>query len=155
MTIRSSGSVNVLEFGAAEAASFYNGRTNKKYMYESRVKLPKLLKDMLYYLNESVDWDADKRGRIEVIGFVQSALVIEFLTLYQSKGYICCLTRTKHFEIGDSIAKFSRTLEVIAMSLRMKLRVENCVRLVTKETFDIDFDHTIPSPTLIESMSTP
>ncbi|CEP12317.1 hypothetical protein [Parasitella parasitica] len=124
MTIRAAGRSKVLEFGAAEAAAYYNGHMDRKYMFESQVQLLKLLKDMAHYLNEYVNWDQGKRSRIEVVGFVESALVIEFLTLYSPKEYICCLKKSKPFEIGDSINKFPKTLEVIAMSLKMKLRVE-------------------------------
>lgn len=52
-----------LEFGECEAASFYDGSTGKKYNYESRLKLPKILKDMLFNLCEVVDWDEKKNKR--------------------------------------------------------------------------------------------
>lgn len=61
-----------LEFGACEAASFYDGPTGKKYKYESRLKLPKTLKDMLFNLCQHVDWDTKITKEIEVIGYVQS-----------------------------------------------------------------------------------
>lgn len=44
-----------LEFGACEAATFYDGTTGKKYNYGSRLKLPKILKDMLFNLCEYAD----------------------------------------------------------------------------------------------------
>ncbi|KAG2201432.1 hypothetical protein INT47_001481 [Mucor saturninus] len=54
-----------LEFGACEAASYYAGPADKKYYYESTIKLPKMLKDMLFDLYEYVDWDMQKMKQIE------------------------------------------------------------------------------------------
>lgn len=62
----------LLEFGACEAASFYDSTRGKKYSYESRLKIPKILKDMLFNLREHVDWDKKVTKEIEVVGYVQS-----------------------------------------------------------------------------------
>ncbi|KAI7906311.1 uncharacterized protein BX663DRAFT_557997 [Cokeromyces recurvatus] len=66
----------ILEFGACEAASFYGGPTDRKYFHESKIKLPKMLKDMLLNLCEYSDWDIEKMKYIEVVGCVQSGGMI-------------------------------------------------------------------------------
>ncbi|KAL0084141.1 hypothetical protein J3Q64DRAFT_1736089 [Phycomyces blakesleeanus] len=150
-----SGGGKPLEFGACEASSFYDGPTDKKYRHESRIKLPKMLKDMLFDLCEYSDWDVEKIRHIEVVGYIQSALVIEFLSMNHPNGYICRLSRSKNYEIGYNVNTFPKTLEVLAMSLMMKFRVENCVKLITHPTFNINTVEDQPSPTLIESIPTP
>ncbi|KAI9028983.1 hypothetical protein CLU79DRAFT_522470 [Phycomyces nitens] len=67
-----SGGGKPLEFGACEAAAYYEGHSSKKYQYESTIKLPKMLKDMLFDLCEYVDWDAEKIEKIGVEGCIQS-----------------------------------------------------------------------------------
>lgn len=56
---------------------------------------------------------------------LELALVIEFLTMTHPKGYVCCLTRSKSFEVGCNVNTFPKTLEVLAMSLAMKVRKIN------------------------------
>ncbi|KAG1058053.1 hypothetical protein G6F43_000131 [Rhizopus delemar] len=112
-----------LGFGACEAASFYDGPTGKRYRYESRLKLPKMLKDMLFNLCEYTAWDAEKIKHFEVVGYIQSASIIEFLTMDHPKGFICRLSRSRSFKIGHDINTFPKTLEVLAMSLMMKREI--------------------------------
>lgn len=78
-----SGGGKPLEFGACEAASYYDGPADKKYDYESKIKLPKMLKDMLFDLCEYIDWDVQKVKQIGVEGCVQSGkcLKITFILL--------------------------------------------------------------------------
>lgn len=77
-----------LEFGACEAASYYDGSADKKYYYESRIKLPKTLKDILFDLCEYVDWDVQKIKQIGVEGCIQSGECLKnylyFITDYWS-----------------------------------------------------------------------
>ncbi|KAG1490464.1 hypothetical protein G6F47_012252 [Rhizopus delemar] len=146
-----------LEFGACEAASFYDGPTGKKYKYESRLKLPKTLKDMLFNLCQHVDWDTKITKEIEVIGYVQSGLVIEFIILNHPKGYICCMNRSKSYEIGSNMNNFAKTLEMLTVSLIMKLRLEKTMSLMnipTINVFAVGFQHA-PIPTLAYSIPTP
>ncbi|KAI9281873.1 hypothetical protein BY458DRAFT_531336 [Sporodiniella umbellata] len=114
-----------LEFGACEAASFYYGTTGKKYNYELRLKLPKILKDMLYNLCEH--------------------------------GYTYCLNRSKSYEIGSDLNCFVKTLEVLTISLIMKLRLERSIKLIKNPTKDTSsFEFKKPStPTLPVSMPSP
>ncbi|KAG1140609.1 hypothetical protein G6F37_012184 [Rhizopus arrhizus] len=144
-----------LEFGACEAASFYDGPTGKKYKYESRLKLPKTLKDMLFNLCLHVDWDTKITKEIEVIGYVQS--IIEFIILNYPKGYICCMNRSKSYEIGSNMNNFAKTLEMLTVSLIMKLRLEKTMSLMnipTINVFAVGFQHA-PIPTLAYYIPTP
>ncbi|KAG0736314.1 hypothetical protein G6F57_013665 [Rhizopus arrhizus] len=145
-----------LEFGACEAASFYDGPTGKKYKYESRLKHPKTLKDMLFNLCLHVDWDTKITKEIEVIGYVQSGLVIEFIILNHPKGYICCMNRSKSYEIGSNMNNFAKTLEMLTVSLIMKLRLEKTMSLMNIpmiNVFAVGFQHA-PIPTLAYSIPT-
>lgn len=79
-----SGGGKQLKFGACAAASYYDGSTDRKYHYESTIKLPKMLKDVLFDLCEYVDWDVQKTKQIEVEGCMQSGrcLKITFFVLF-------------------------------------------------------------------------
>lgn len=66
-----SGGGKQLEFGACEAASYYDGPNDKKYRYKATIKLPKMLKDMLFDLCEYVDWDVQKMKKIGVEACIQ------------------------------------------------------------------------------------
>lgn len=77
-----SGGWKQLEFGAFEAASNYDGSTDRKYHYESTIKLPKMLKDMLFDLCKYVDWDVQKTKQIEVEGCIQSGRCLKIIPLF-------------------------------------------------------------------------
>lgn len=83
-----SGGRKPLDFGACEAAAYYDGPTDRKYFYKSTIKLPKILKDVLFDLCKYVDWDKQKIKQIGVEGCIQSGKYLKphlnFTTNYQS-----------------------------------------------------------------------
>ncbi|EPB86149.1 hypothetical protein HMPREF1544_07051 [Mucor circinelloides 1006PhL] len=89
-----SGGGKQLKFGACAAASYYDGSTDRKYHYESTIKLPKMLKDVLFDLCEYVDWDVQKTKQIEVEGCMQSGLVIdELLAIIHPKDTVVVMNQ--------------------------------------------------------------
>lgn len=74
MKISSSTADRPLESGGAEDASDINDED--KYQHESRLKLPKLLKDIAYNLGSYSNWDKSKTDNMEVVEFIQSGKLL-------------------------------------------------------------------------------
>lgn len=79
-----SGEGKQLEFGACDetASYYYDGSTDKKYHYESTIKLPKMLKGMLFDLCEYLDWDLQKTKQSEVEGCIQRGRCLKIVPLF-------------------------------------------------------------------------
>lgn len=77
-----------LEFGACKTASYYDGTTGKKYDYESRLKLPKIPKDMLFNLCEYANWDKKKPSILKLLDMSKVvSILIRFVSLIKDDWY--------------------------------------------------------------------
>lgn len=59
-----------LEFGGGEAGRIYKSEKDTKWLLESGMKLPKMLKDMLAQLAAEVNWSKRTLRELLVVGFV-------------------------------------------------------------------------------------
>lgn len=61
-----------LEFGGAEAGRTYKTDKGTKWLVESGLKLPKLLKDMIVQLASNAEWSTPVLRNLKTIGFVHA-----------------------------------------------------------------------------------
>jgi hypothetical protein len=72
--LRSTGSGDRDEFGAGEAGKSWVDNKGTKFLSESGLKLPKSLKDMLLKLVKKVNWDKEKRTKIQTVGIIHAGM---------------------------------------------------------------------------------
>lgn len=70
LIIRSVGNGRKVEFGAAEVGKPFDGEHASKWLYESNLKLPKILRDMFFALGEKVTWHPEVLNALQTIGYV-------------------------------------------------------------------------------------
>ncbi|RUS26066.1 hypothetical protein BC938DRAFT_471275 [Jimgerdemannia flammicorona] len=110
-----------LEFGGGEAGKTYTSEKGTKWLVESGLKLPKMLKDMLMDLAKEVEWSTTVLRTLTTVGFIHGDRRQMVLELDCPDGYVCRLTRSNVYKIADSIATHSaETLPLILMTWRAK-----------------------------------
>jgi len=125
-----------LEFGGGEAGKTYTSEKGTKWLVESGLKLPKMLKDMLMDLAKEVEWSTTVLRTLTTVGFVHGDRRQMVLELDCPDGYVCRLTRGNVYKVADSIATHSvETLPLILMTWRAKAMVRDCVNNVRKRAF--------------------
>ncbi|CAO3588657.1 unnamed protein product [Absidia cylindrospora] len=158
LIIRDVGGGHLLEFGAGETSSSYHDGLDAKHLYESKLKLPKTLRDMLMDLCLSVDWNPAIVRKLEVIGYLHHGLVTEHLLLDNPCGYICRLKRLKRFQVPSHVAEFGSALQLFSVNLKLKKRAQRCIEIVREQKSDLKLDTDIdllPSPSLPPTFTTP
>src|SRR5262249_4841747 len=71
-----------LEFGGAEAGRFFDGENGTKWLVESGLKLPKMLRDMFVGLCERVSWRPEVVRRLETIGYIHGGMPEVVLNIF-------------------------------------------------------------------------
>ena len=66
-----------LEFGGAEVGELYEGRNGTKWLKESGLKLPKMMRDMFVGLcsDTHCNWDMEKMREMETVGYVHDGMM--------------------------------------------------------------------------------
>ncbi|RIB09684.1 hypothetical protein C2G38_2208113 [Gigaspora rosea] len=101
-----------LEFGSGEAGKTYKTDKGTKWLVESGLKLPKLLKDMLVQLASEVEW---------------------------STGYVCYLSRGDVYKVADSITThITETLPLIVTTWRAKAAIRDCANKVQRRLVEVE-----------------
>ncbi|CAG8670241.1 9222_t:CDS:10, partial [Funneliformis mosseae] len=118
--LRSVGNKDNDEFGAGEAGRKFIDEYDTKILTESKLKLPKMLKDMIVKLLSRVNWNIDKRKQIQTVGIVHSGLSMMILYLDNPCGYVCRLNRGEILEVPDDERFFSSVLLLLAAVLNLK-----------------------------------
>jgi hypothetical protein len=126
-----------LEFGGAEAGRKYTSEKDTKWLEESGVKLPKMLKDMIVQLAKEVEWSEAVLRTLTIIGFVHADRRQMILELDCPEGYVCRLTRGSIYEVADSITThITDTLSLMVATWRAKAAVRDCVAKVQRHVID-------------------
>ncbi|POG60150.1 hypothetical protein GLOIN_2v1788253 [Rhizophagus irregularis DAOM 181602=DAOM 197198] len=100
-----------LEFGSSEVGRFYNSKMRTKWLVESGLKLPKILRDMFTALCDRVKWRADIIQNLETVGTRYDVNVIgQSGWIY----YAPCLTKGNIFEMPENVELFALALELIS-----------------------------------------
>ncbi|CAH1760595.1 11693_t:CDS:10, partial [Entrophospora sp. SA101] len=100
-----------LEYGGMEAGRYYEGEKGTKWLKESKLKLPKLSRDMLVQLDHEKKTVLEE---LEIVGFVHGGRSLMLIFVDIPKGYICRLTRSIVYEIPTKIMSFYKALELIS-----------------------------------------
>ncbi|CAB4469619.1 unnamed protein product [Rhizophagus irregularis] len=128
-----------LEFGGAEAGRTYKTDKGTKWLVESGLKLPKLLKDMIVQLASNAEWSTPVLRNLKTIGFVHADCRQMLLELDCPEGYVCRLSRGNIFKVADSIVTHTtETLPLIAVTWRAKETIQECLNIVRRRTVKID-----------------
>ncbi|CAG8701917.1 9102_t:CDS:10 [Funneliformis caledonium] len=128
--LRSVGNKDNDEFGAGEAGRKFIDEYDTKILTESKLKLPKMLKDMIVKLLSRVNWNIDKRKQIQTVGIVHSGLSMMILYLDNPCGYVCRLNRGEILEVPDDERFFSSVLLLLAAVLNLKSCVRETIKAV-------------------------
>ncbi|KAG9297727.1 hypothetical protein G9A89_011242 [Geosiphon pyriformis] len=136
-----------LEFGGAEAGRFYKSKCGTKWITESGLKLPKMLKDMLLQLANEVGWSVHVLRELRTFGFMQGARHQMIIELDCPEGYVCRMRRGETFKVAsDAITHMKETLPLMAVTWKVKTAVKECLERVlthisndssTEEVFEL------------------
>ncbi|CAG8837549.1 10497_t:CDS:2, partial [Gigaspora margarita] len=119
--IRKNTNGQTLEFGGSEVGRFYNSKMGSKWLVESGLKLPKMLRDMFIALCNRVKWRADIIQKLETVGYIHGGRVMMLMTLDNPAGYVMRLTKGDIFEIPEDVESFSLALELIGAVWMFKM----------------------------------
>lgn len=75
--VRSVGGGHLLEFACGETSCTYHDGVDTKHVYESSLKVPKSLRDMLIDLCRSVDWNPTMVNKLEVVGYLHHGKILK------------------------------------------------------------------------------
>jgi hypothetical protein len=118
------------EFGGSEVGSHYEGQNATKWLNESGLKLPKMLRDMFISLCKSVDWDLEKMSDMETVGYIHGGSVLMIVTLDLPAGYIHRLFKSDLYSIPEDIESFNKALELITAVWKSKKQVVRTMELL-------------------------
>jgi hypothetical protein len=79
MLIRKSSGGIKYEYGGSEVGSQYKGQNATKWLNESGLKLPKMMRDMFVSLCKSTNWDLEKMNNIETVGYIHGGIYLNFI----------------------------------------------------------------------------
>lgn len=65
-----------LEFGGSEAGRNYEGQNATKWLKESGLKLPKMMRDMFVGLCNHTNWDMGKMNKMETVGYIHGGMLL-------------------------------------------------------------------------------
>ncbi|GBC34697.2 C2H2-type zinc finger transcription factor [Rhizophagus irregularis DAOM 181602=DAOM 197198] len=123
-----------LEFGSSEVGRFYNSKMRTKWLVESGLKLPKILRDMFTALCDRVKWRADIIQNLETVGTRYDVNVIgQSGWIY----YAPCLTKGNIFEMPENVELFALALELISDVWMFKSRIQRTMRLAQNIPLDL------------------
>ncbi|CAJ0876178.1 5051_t:CDS:2 [Entrophospora sp. SA101] len=129
-----------LEFGGSEAGKHYEGQGATKWLYESRLKLPKMMRDMFISLCKNTDWNQEKMEKMETVGYIHGGLVLMIMTLDLPAGYITRINKSELYRIPEDIESFNDAIELITAVWKSKMRVVNTMALLNSTKKDVIVD---------------
>jgi len=132
---KSSGGIK-LEFGGSEAGRHYEGQNGTKWLNESGLKLPKMMRDMFISLCKNTNWDKKKMEEIETIGYVHGGLALMIMTLDLPSGYITRLTKSDLYYIPEDLGLFSKAIELITAVWKSKKIVTRTMEILQRTEKD-------------------
>ncbi|RGB24223.1 hypothetical protein C1646_773383 [Rhizophagus diaphanus] len=124
-----------LEFGGSEAGRHYEGQNATKWLKESGLKLPKMMRDMFVGLCKHTNWDMGKMNKIETIGYIHGGSVLMIMSLDLPAGYITRITKSDLYHIPEEIGSFSEAIKLITA-----MRVTRTMRLLHHTETETDDD---------------
>ncbi|CAJ0907275.1 15661_t:CDS:2, partial [Entrophospora sp. SA101] len=130
LIIRTAGN---LEFGSSEAGRFFKSEKGTKWMVESGLKLPKMLKDMLVQLASEVNWSKPILQKIRTVGFVHGGSRLMTVELDCPEGYVCRMRRSQIFKVADSVLTHSRETLPLLSAI-----VKECLNMILNNVEDQD-----------------
>ena len=104
------------EFACAEVTKICDEHS-LKWMFDSSLKLPKTLKDMLFRLSKATH---NKRP-LKTIGFAHRGLTFYITTMTNPKGNIYLYRTSEALEVGSDLSKWDSTVPAIILVYRAKL----------------------------------
>ncbi|CAG8721891.1 9360_t:CDS:2, partial [Funneliformis mosseae] len=120
----------------SEVGSHYEGQNATKWLNESGLKLPKMLRDMFVSLCKSVDWDLEKINNVETVGYIHRGSVLMIITLDFPAGYIHRLSKSDLYNILEDIESFNKALELITAVWKSKKQVVRTMELLQENEKD-------------------
>ncbi|CAJ0924625.1 8123_t:CDS:2 [Entrophospora sp. SA101] len=136
--LQTTGKGDLEEFGAGEAGHMWFDEYGSKFLFESKLKLPKILKNMLVKLMKKANWNKSQTKQMQTIGIIHAGLLMMVLYIDNPNGYICRLNQSEMMEILDN-EDLSSVLLVLAAVLNLKSSVEETIKAAqnkTKPTFE-------------------
>ncbi|CAG8578678.1 2772_t:CDS:10, partial [Paraglomus occultum] len=127
-----------LEFGGAEAGRHYEGQNGTKWLKESGLKLPKMMRDMFVGLCDDTHckWGMEKMKSMETIGYIHGGSALMIMTLDLPAGYITRLSKSELYYIPDNISSFSKAIELITAVWKSKMRVVRTMKTLQRDEED-------------------
>ena len=70
--LQTTGKGDLEEFGAGEAGHIWFDEYGSKFLFESKLKLPKILKNMLVKLMKKANWNKSQTKQMQIIGIIHA-----------------------------------------------------------------------------------
>ncbi|CAG8662110.1 8669_t:CDS:2, partial [Diversispora eburnea] len=124
----------------SEAGKHYEGQGATKWLHESGLKLPKMMRDMFVSLCKKTDWDPEKMEKMETVGHIHGGLVLMIMTLDLPAGYVTRINKSELYRIPEDIESFNDAIELITAVWKSKMRVVNTMALLNNTEKDVIVD---------------
>ncbi|CAG8532244.1 26124_t:CDS:10 [Gigaspora margarita] len=119
------------EYGIGEAGKLWIDNHESKFLKESSIKTPKVLKDMLLKLRNKVD---DNSIKLQTVGMIHSGLMTTILRLDNPFGYVCRIRRSESMQVPDDEKNFPDVLILLAAVLNFKAIVKKTAKTVQNKS---------------------
>ncbi|RIA96714.1 hypothetical protein C1645_358445 [Glomus cerebriforme] len=134
LIIRKVGNGKNDEYGIGEGGKLWIDNHESKFLKESSIKTPKVLKDMLLKLMNKVD---DNNIKLQTVGIIHSGLMMTILRLDNPFGYVCRIRRGESMQVPDDEKIFPDVLILLAAVLNLKAIVKKTAETVQSKSVPV------------------
>ncbi|ORE00777.1 hypothetical protein BCV72DRAFT_218518 [Rhizopus microsporus var. microsporus] len=125
-----------IELACGEDKASDNG-TNM--MQDRGIKCPKMMRDMLWALLDSVKFNQEKSKKLTILGVTTFGLnlYLDWMTIHE--GYVCVLVRSKKISMPSTIDSFPSSLSLFASLLSALEVIKSVINVMNaNDVYDIE-----------------
>ncbi|CAB4439969.1 unnamed protein product [Rhizophagus irregularis] len=101
------------EFAVSEEGHTWTGENGTKYLSDGSLKIPKIIRDMLFQKIKKYGVSFVKKNQIKIVGFLHSAQYLQMLVMDIPSGYICQLRRYPLSKIPTVLSEIDDLISVV------------------------------------------
>ncbi|CAB4408188.1 unnamed protein product [Rhizophagus irregularis] len=111
------------EFAISEEGYTWTEENGTKYLSDGSLKIPKIIRDMLFQKIKKYGVSFVKKNQIKIVGFLHSAQYLQMLVMDILSGYICQLRRYPLSKIPTVLSEIDDLISVVYDMLIAKVMV--------------------------------